>query len=283
MDLAFSKRMNLNKMASFIPEISASKVAGLIGLHAYQNPKEVMYDLLCKHIPTKARIASIEAEQKRVSLTKIKNSVLYTQAVRDVVATGVKCCVGQSDISGVLAEVEKQARTIVNLRHSNLPTEVQDIVVGEIRGSVQRQRGTNNENAILNTYEVDNKVEVQDRNTMTFRKDCGVYKLVGRTDGYVKAQDRIVDSKARTRWWPSVPIYDEIQLRVYMNLSGCAESELVESFPDGRTRTTKYMNDADKWDSIHKCILDTVSSMNEAVENDEKLSEIVFANTVCLK
>ena len=270
-------------MSTFIPEISASKVAGLVGLHAYQNPKECMYDLLCKHIPTKTRIAAIEQAERRVPLTKVKNSVLYTQAMRDIIGTGVKLCNGQSDISGVLGDVEKQARVVVNLRHSELPEEVRDLIVSEVRGSVQRQRGTNNEHAILNTYEVDNKVEVQDRNTMTFRKDCGVYKLVGRTDGYVKAQDRIVDSKARTRWWPNVPIYDELQLRVYMELSGCAESELVESFPDGRTRTTKYINEKDKWDSIHNCILDAVKFMSDAVESDDRLRDIIFANTVVLK
>jgi hypothetical protein len=270
-------------MSAFIPEISASKVAGLVGLHNYQNPKEVMYDLLCKHIPTKARIVAIEQEDHRVSLNKVKNSILYTQAMKDIIGTGVKLCNGQSDISGILSDVEKQARVVVNLRHSKLPETVRDLVVSEVRGCVQRQRGTINENAILNTYEVDNKVEVQDRNTMTFRKDLGVYKLVGRTDGYVKAQDRIVDSKARTRWWPNVPIYDELQLRVYMHLSGCAESELVESFPDGRTRTTKYLNEADKWDSIHNCILDAVKCMNDAVENDDKLRDIIFANTVVLK
>lgn len=268
---------------SFIPEISASKVAGLIGLHAYQNPKEIMYDLLCKHIPTKTRITMIETTDGRVPLNKVKNSILYTQAVRDIVGAGVRACTGQSDISGVLGDVEKQARMVVNLRHAELPEEVRELVVGEIRGSVQRQRGTKNENAILDTYEVANKVEVQDRNTMTFRKEYGTYKLVGRTDGYVKSQDRIVDSKARTRWWTSVPIYDEVQLRVYMDLSKCAESELIESFPDGRTRTTKYMNDPVKWELIHTALVEAVTTMNGAITNDDQLRDIIFANTVVLK
>jgi hypothetical protein len=269
--------------SSFIPEISASKVAGLIGLHNYQNPKEVMYDLLCKHLPTKARIAAIESSERRVALSKVKNSVLYTQPMRDIIGTGVRSCAGQVDISGILGDVEKQARVVVNLRHSDLPEPVKELVIAEVRGAVQRQRGSTNENAILNTYEADNNVEVQDRNTMTFRKDYREYKLIGRTDGYVKSQDRIVDSKARTRWWPAVPIYDELQLRVYMELSGCAESELIESFPDGRKRTTRYLNEADKWSSVQQSIVDAVATMKSATENDDKLRDIIFANTVVLK
>ena len=34
----------------FIPEISASKVAGLIGLHKFQKPAEVAYSLLLKDV-----------------------------------------------------------------------------------------------------------------------------------------------------------------------------------------------------------------------------------------
>lgn len=51
-----------------IPEISASKVAGLIGLHRYQKPAEIQYDLLCKDPETKQKIQAIEKEYNRVHL-----------------------------------------------------------------------------------------------------------------------------------------------------------------------------------------------------------------------
>lgn len=273
---------SVDKMTSFIPEISASKVASLIGLHAYQPDKEAMYDLLCKHAPTKLRISILEARERRVSLPKLKGAVLRSPSVREVIAAGVQACVGRTDISDTLMDVEQKARLVLNFRHSELKPDVREIMVAEIRGSVQRQRGTNNEGAILNVYEVENNVKVQDRNTVTFRKTYDGFKLVGRTDGYVEAHKRIVDSKARTRWWPEVPMYDEIQLRVYMALSGCSESELVESFPDGRTRTTKYLNDVEKWEIIHGAIGDAVKKMNEAIENEDVLRDIVFANTVAV-
>jgi hypothetical protein len=89
-----------------------------------------------------------------------------------------------------------------------------------------------------------------------------------------------VDSKARTKWRNEVPIYDEIQLRVYMELSGATESELVESFPDGRTRNTKFTNDTDKWSSINTALLQATTKINTAIEDPAVLREIVFANTV---
>jgi hypothetical protein len=270
-------------MANFNPEISASKVAALIGLNPYQQPNEVMYDLLSKHLPTKIRMAKIESDENRKALSKVKNDILYTQAVKDLIANGIQACVGKTDISGILEDVEKKAAMIIDLRHSELPETVQELVAKEVRGAVQKKRGLNNENSILNTYEDENKVQVKDRNTVTFKKLYNGWRLIGRTDGYVEEHQRIVDSKARTRWWPQVPLYDEIQMRVYMELSGAKEAELFEVFPDARTRTTKYVNDPAKWNTIHTQLTEVVGYMHSATVNDEDLLPIIFANTVVLK
>jgi len=268
------------KMTTFLPEISASKVAGLIGLHAYQSPHETMYELLSRHIPTKNRIADLEVRERRIAISKLKDAVLRSSPIRDVVNAGIRACEGKADITETLADVETQAGLVLNLRHSELSSEVRQMLATEVRGAVQKQRGLNKENKILDTYEADNNVKVKDRNTMTFKKTYSTFKLIGRTDGYVEEHNRIVDSKARTRWWKDVPMYDEIQLRVYMALSGAAESELIESFPDGRVRETKFINDIEKWEVIHGAIGDAVKKMTEATTNEEVLRAIVFANTV---
>jgi len=79
-----------------------------------------------------------------------------------------------------------------------------------------------------------------------------------------------------------VPLYDEIQLRVYMNLTGATESELVERFPDGRERHTKYTNDADKWTALETAMNRATEKLNAAAEDDTELERVVFANTVCV-
>jgi hypothetical protein len=264
----------------YIPEISASKVAGLIGLNAYQAPHEIMYDLLTKHAPANAQMKHIEENESRISMNKLKNIVLATPAIKSIVFQGVQSCEGRTDILETLNDIEAKARVVIDLRHSDIAPDVRSILVNEVRGAVQKNRGLRNEDSILNAYEVEQKVEVKERNTKTFRKLYGSYKLIGRTDGYVKEHNRIVDSKARTRWREEVPIYDEIQMRVYMDMSGAKESELVESFPDGRTRNTKFTNDADKWASINTAIRQAVTKINTAIEDPVVLREIVFANTV---
>jgi hypothetical protein len=153
-------------------------------------------------------------------------------------------------------------------------------MVDEIRGSVFRQRGLKNEDKALDNYQEVHAVQVEQRNTTTFKKSYEKFKLNGRTDGYVAEHNRIIDAKERTRWWPETPVYDEIQLRVYMELSGAVESELFETFPDGRTRTTKYVNDPEKWATINSSILEAVEKMNSAITNPEELRKLVFANTM---
>ena len=267
-------------IARFIPEISASKVAALIGLNKYQQPTEVMYDLINKYEPAKIKIAAIQSKERRIPTTKLKYAVLGTPAIKNVVHTAIRACEGLTDITEALKDVERKARVVINLRHSELPIDFREVLVSEVCGEVRKKRGLNTENTILNTYEIDNNVKVEERNTKTFRKVYDEYKLIGRTDGYVAEHNRIVDSKARTRWWSEVPMYDEIQLRVYMELSGCSETELIESFPDGRVRTTKYLNSPEKWDAIETEIKDAVKKMNTMVENEEALRELVYANTI---
>lgn len=265
----------------YIPEISASKVAGLIGLHKFQESHEVAYSLLCKDKLIKARIADIEKANNRRPFSVVVNDVLKEQSIRDCVNRGIRACKSTTDIASVLKDVEGQARLALSLRHS-FRSDVREQLVHEIRSKVSTQRGLQNEDNILNTYETERDVKVTERNTKTLRKDYGKFRLVGRLDGYVESEKRIVDSKDRTRFWPEVPIYDEIQLRCYMDMTGAPEAELIERFPGGQTRHTKFMNDPEKWKTLQDGIEKAVAEMNAALRDNELLKRIVFQNTVCI-
>jgi hypothetical protein len=60
------------------------------------------------------------------------------------------------------------------------------------------------------------------------------------------------------------------------------EAELIERFPDGNVRHTKYLNDPEKWKSIESAVTLAVAKMNMAVEDPEELKRIVFENTVAV-
>jgi hypothetical protein len=263
-----------------IPEISASKVAGLIGLHKFQNPAEIMYGLLLKDASSRSLITQLEEAHQRRPFQLVVNEILREQPIQDIVSTGIQRCKETREISSVLRAVEDQANIVFDLRYDQFDPEVRSQLIGEIRGKVSRQRGLNNEEAILNQYETHREVKVTERNTKTIKKSFDTFILVGRCDGYVASENRIVDSKERTRVWPTVPLYDEIQLRCYMNMYGAKESELVERFPDGNVRHTKYLNDPKKWDAIESAMTLAVAKMNMALNDPDELKRIVFANTV---
>jgi hypothetical protein len=263
-----------------IPELSASKVAGFIGLHKYQNPDEIFYELLARDLVGKTKIADLQKEFNRQSYNKLVNEILRDSAVKDCITCGVSAANRTADVVGVLETVQQQASAVLALRHDKLPAELRNRLSDEIRGQVSKQRGLDNEEKILDGYEAAREVKVTERNTKTIKKDCGTYKLVGRCDGYVADQKRIVDSKDRTRQWPSVPLYDEIQLRCYMQMYDALEAELIERFPNKTERHTLYTNDAEKWKHIQDLIEKNVAKLNEALHNEDELKRIVFANTV---
>lgn len=263
-----------------IPELSASKVAGFIGLHKYQNAEDIFYELLGRDSVGKTKIANIQKEFNRQSYTKVVNEILKDSAVRDCISCGVSAANRTTDVVGVLENVQQQANTVLALRHDHLSEELRDRLADEVRGQVSKQRGLKNEDKILDRYEAARDVKVTERNTKMMKKDCGTYKLVGRCDGYVAAESRIVDSKDRTREWPTVPLYDEIQLRCYMQIYDAKESELIERFPDKTDRHTVYTNDPVKWKHVQDLIESRVTKLNAALQDDEELKRIVFANTV---
>lgn len=266
----------------FIPEISASKVAALIGLNKYQSTDETKYDIMCKDKLIKARIADIEKAGGRRPLAILIREILSEAPIADCVQSGLQACRTTSDIPGVLQNVEKQARLILSLRHAKFEPALQEFLVQEVRGKVAKQRGIHNEAIILDAYETQRDVKVTQRNTKTVRKEYGKFRLIGRTDGFVESENRIVDSKDRTRMWDEVPLYDEIQLRCYMDMTGASEAELVERFPNGQVRHTKFLNDSEKWKAIQVAIEEAVADMNAMLRDEEDLKRMIYKNTVCI-
>jgi hypothetical protein len=263
-----------------IPELSASKVAGFIGLHKYQNPHEIAYELLSKDPVAKAKITEIERATQRRPFNAVLNEVLKESPIADCISSGIREAQHSSNVTGVLENVQEQAALILDLRRDTFSPELKARIADEVRGQVAKRRGLNNEERILNTYETVREVKVTERNTKTLKKDMGTWKLVGRCDGYVATDNRIVDPKDRTRFWAQVPVYDEIQLRCYMNMYNAKESELIERFPNGETRHTLYPMDEVKWATIQTAVEKGVEKLRVAMENEEELKRIVFANTV---
>jgi hypothetical protein len=212
-----------------------------------------------------------EAEQVATEAELLRAKEVKKQASEAVAAA--------PSVNDTLDSVEKTCKTVLS-RRPDLSPEMATQILADARGEVMKKRGLQNETAILDKYEVERKVVVKERNTRMLRMDKDTFVLVGRTDGYVEEQDRVVDSKDRTTYWKTVPIYDEIQLRVYMHLLDAAEAELIERFPNGSTRTTIFKNDPELWADIEANLTLTTKRMNDILADASSLEELVFKNTI---
>lgn len=268
---------------AFFPEISASKVAGFIGLHKYQDINDVFYDILVKDKELKSKIHQIETTYKRRAFNQVLNEVLRDPNVMDCISLGMKEVQNTANVTDVLDDVQARAKVILDLRKDMYSDEVRARLAEEIRGKISQRRGLLNEDAILNNYETERDVKVVERNTKMLKKRYETFGLIGRIDGYVASEKRIVDSKERTKFWPTVPLYDEIQLRCYMDMAGAKESELLERFPDGTTRTTKFVNDPEKWNALYGLIEKSAAKLRTIAEDPEELKRVVFARTISVE
>lgn len=266
-------------LVKMIPELSASKVAAFIGLNRYQPPSEVMYSLLKKDPTLKQKIAGIEEAHSRRPFNTVLSDIVREPVIRGCIAEGLRQCKGADDLAPILESVRNKTRLVLGNRYEE---ESRERLITEVAGRVNKRRGLQNENTILDSYETTNDVKVTERNTKLLKMSFPTFRLIGRIDGFVASENKIVDSKDRTRMWDAVPVYDEIQMRVYMKLTGAVQAELIERFPNGTVRLTKFDNEVEKWNTIEKEIESGVQRMRAICENEEELKELVFANTVSI-
>jgi hypothetical protein len=263
-------------MSVFRPVISASSVAGLIGMNPYKPPAEVMYGLMVKDVRFTERIQTIEFDNRLAPYDAVKRKVLANPIVKQLVDNSFTKVDNSLPMKEVMEDLNKTAKTFVDLKYSNLEPETRTKLSGEIVGQFAKTRGNVNENAILDSHEKDTGVKIVERNTKSFTRPYDKFMLTGRTDGYVTELNRIVDSKERTRYFTEPPLYDEIQMRSYMAIFDIPEAELIERFPDGTKRTTLYKADeAGKWDAIKSGLDSAVDKMNLALNDNNVLMNII--------
>lgn len=233
----------------------------------------------------------VAAEQKSHSLDlKIAAGIEVSQQEKDAARSAVEMAAvakkiameavaAAPSVDQTMASVEAACQKVID-RTPNMSPAMATQLLSDARGEVAKRRGLNNEDKILNNYESDRKVVLTERNSRMLRMEKDTFTLVGRTDGFVADQNRVVDSKNRTRHWDTVPVYDIIQLRVYMHMLNAKDSELIEKFPNGTTRHSVYDNDHEEWADIEASLALAARRMSEILSNASSLEDLVFKNTV---
>lgn len=219
-------------------------------------------------------VAGIEVSQAEVKAVQAE-----VEAATVIKKTTSEAVAALPTVDDTLATVEAACQKVID-RSPNMTPAMATQLLSDARGEVAKKRGLSNEDKILNTYEAERKVVLTERNTRMLRMEKEAFTLVGRTDGFVATQNRVVDSKNRTRFFPEVPVYDIIQLRVYMHMLDAADSELIEKFPKQATRHTVFPNDPAEWADIEANLNLAARRMTEILADASSLEDLVFKNTV---
>jgi hypothetical protein len=191
----------------------ASKVAAFAGMHAYCDRRQALLDqwffsdrkgccdAIAKYAPDRAKELELtedevqQFKQAYASAMAAPNSVLLAEAVQSVPEGRVR---------------------------------------DAVRSESSRNRGNRDEDAALNQVEKEMGTAITGRNACLFRRN--VYSdptleigVIGRVDGWRKEANEIVEVKNRmNRFFDKIPLYEKVQLQVYMWMTGAATCRWVQ-------------------------------------------------------
>lgn len=136
--------------------------------------------------------------------------------------------------------------------------------------AVQKKRGRDEEDEVLNDAELRMDTKIQQRNTEIGSLLFDNYRICGKVDGIM--DDCIVEVKTRKRWFGQPPEYDIIQLRVYLKMFNKLRGLLIEENRDlQKRRETKIDNTKEDWDVIGNALNEVALKLLNANEDDVKL------------
>lgn len=147
-----------------IPRISASNVAALIGKNPWKKPHQAMYQYLA--LNHASQINEIKSRLGRKTLDDLameaiqKNSDIAKQVHR-----------GLEESLAHASQVVNIVDSTAHLIEGKLEGPYKAEVAAALASTIQSDRGTRNENNVLDLYETETGKPVTERNTMTRTKE----------------------------------------------------------------------------------------------------------------
>lgn len=161
--------------------------------------------------------------------------------------------------AAISAQTPKALEEVMQLcEHVSDPT-----VAAALTSVVQTSRGAAKETAVAESRKL-----TQSNKRFYTREVCEDVQVGGRVDGLCEDERVVEEIKNRRRFWKIPPVYDIIQLRVYMWLLGGWNGRLVEVFPDGSTRVTEVGWDPSEWEKLSDRIQLAARFLSHASEED---------------
>lgn len=136
-----------------------------------------------------------------------------------------------------------------------------------VKSELQKRIGNAEECKMLDRYECMCNKRVTRRNdryyTLTVKDGPRHVDVIGKIDGYIEADDVVVEHKRRTRGLlHRVPFHERVQCHLYMKMTNTSTCYLIESFGEHmEVHTIQF--DLTVWDEIRlRCCALRVSNLN---------------------
>lgn len=239
--------------------VNASAVAAVIGANPYKDADAAFLDILERAPQWKPVIDDIKAGTGKCTDAELYEAVVAAApAVQVAVEQGIAAAVAATSDGGVAAAIDVAAATAA----ASVDASQRVLVLQGVTQAVTIARGQVMEAATLDAYEESAHATVSQRNTHMMYLRTKDYVIGGRIDGFDAAKNCVVEVKNRRHARATVPAYDLIQLRVYLQIVASQRGAvpgvtgmLVEQFPDGQLRNTEIVQDESEWEPVHTALV----------------------------
>ncbi len=241
--------------------VHASELAASVGMHRYRPLADVAVDLFSRMNPSVYEIAMTRnALCEKTNIESVLDQLSVTAAVTEAVSAA------PDDLHDKLQDI---------IKDSNVSADI----AADIQSFVYTERGKNAEEASLDNAESQMKQKIQQRNTRYYKKFISYgadrrLQLGGKVDG-ITEDGQLVEMKNRQRrLFPTVPLYEKIQVHAYMFLTDKAECRLIQTYKDTNS-TTIVSFDETFWSDIVRRLTILAGHMDELESDTHKQDQLL--------
>ena len=240
--------------------INASDVASAIGCNKYKSPQEIFEKYSCDdkeqyenkyfYLDTNATQKIVKEfgtaedyiEIEKLQQFKAREPTKEAIVVKRSIETALKQAI---DSKTVVESNEKEQEVILKL--TNVTNKIDS---KHLTGIVNKERGINEEEGILNRHEILHKKSVNYRNNQLYYVEFKNVLVGGRVDG-LREDNQLVEVKNRRNRFLGFPKYEQVQCELYLRMTNCKTGTHIEQF-DGHVNETVFTQD----DELFKAIKD---------------------------
>lgn len=248
--------------------IYASEVAACIGLNKYKPIEEVAKKVWCRFDPEGYRRAILRNDvSEQVPIETVLQDLKLTEKVNNFLSHNNPATMSHDIVD--MSKVHKEE------------LDANNVTLSDLASFIHTERGKVSEDVSLTRLQNTLNVQIHSRNDKFYKRYIEYepnkqYVIGGKVDG-ITADGYLVEVKNRQyRLFPEIPIYEKVQIHVYMFLTGITECKFVQSFRNEDIAIVESL-DYEFWDSIKdKCNLFVKQII--VLAEDEK-SQDVFLST----